>query len=120
MGALPEWSAQYSIQNLVWSDDITYSIVCAWVAPQTSHSLLDSSVDDPQRPAYDMGSRKILRTMMWRVPGGARTRWARTAKGEESMSEFSRRSLLGGAVAAAATTMWSEPAHAQYVWQKSN
>ena len=36
------------------------------------------------------------------------------------MSEFSRRSLLGGAVAAAASTMWSEPLHAQYVWQKSN
>src|SRR5882762_4380635 len=36
------------------------------------------------------------------------------------MNEFSRRSLLGGAVAAAASTMWSEPVHAQYVWQKSN
>ena len=36
------------------------------------------------------------------------------------MSEFSRRSLLGGAVVAAASTMWSEPVHAQYVWQKSN
>ena len=36
------------------------------------------------------------------------------------MSEFSRRSLLGGAVAAAASTMWNEPVHAQYVWQKSN
>jgi hypothetical protein len=36
------------------------------------------------------------------------------------MSEFSRRSLLGGAVAAVATTMWSEPVPAQYVWQKSN
>jgi len=37
------------------------------------------------------------------------------------MSEFSRRSLLGGAVAAAAaSTMWIEPVHAQYVWQKSN
>ena len=34
------------------------------------------------------------------------------------MSEFSRRSLLGGAVAAAATTMWSQPVRAQYVWQK--
>ena len=44
----------------------------------------------------------------------------RAAKGEESMSEFSRRSLLGGAVAAAASTMWTEPVHAQYVWQKSN
>src|SRR5882724_11918924 len=36
------------------------------------------------------------------------------------MNEFSRRSLLAGAVAAAASTMWSEPLHAQYVWQKSN
>lgn len=36
------------------------------------------------------------------------------------MSEFSRRSVLGGAVAAAASTMWSEPVNAQYVWQKSN
>ncbi len=36
------------------------------------------------------------------------------------MNEFSRRSLLGGAVAAAASTMWSEPVRAQYVWQKSN
>ena len=34
------------------------------------------------------------------------------------MNEFSRRSLLGGAVAAAASTMWNEPVHAQYVWQK--
>ena len=30
------------------------------------------------------------------------------------MNEFSRRTLLGGAVAAAATTMWNEPVHAQY------
>ena len=36
------------------------------------------------------------------------------------MSEFSRRSLLGGAVAAAATTLWDEPVRAQYVWQKSD
>src|SRR5258708_24357777 len=37
------------------------------------------------------------------------------------MSEFSRRSLLGGAVAASAgSTMWTEPVHAQYVWQKSD
>lgn len=36
------------------------------------------------------------------------------------MSEFSRRTLLGGAVAAAATTLWNEPVHAQYVWQKSD
>jgi hypothetical protein len=37
------------------------------------------------------------------------------------MSEFSRRSLLGGAVAAAAaTSLWNEPVHAQYVWQKSD
>jgi hypothetical protein len=44
----------------------------------------------------------------------------RTAEGEQSMSEFSRRSLLGGAVATAASTIWSEPVHAQYVWQMSN
>lgn len=36
------------------------------------------------------------------------------------MSDFSRRSVLGGAVAAAATTLWNEPVHAQYVWQKSD
>ncbi len=36
------------------------------------------------------------------------------------MNEFSRRSLLGGAVAAAATTMWNEPVHAQYVWKKTD
>lgn len=36
------------------------------------------------------------------------------------MSEFSRRCLLGGAVAAAAATMWNEPVHAQYVWQKAD
>ena len=36
------------------------------------------------------------------------------------MSEFSRRTLLGGAVAAAAATMWNEPVHAQYVWQKTD
>lgn len=36
------------------------------------------------------------------------------------MSEFSRRILLGGAVAAAATTLWNEPIHAQYVWQKAD
>lgn len=36
------------------------------------------------------------------------------------MNEFSRRTLLGGAVAAAATTMWNEPLRAQYVWQKSD
>ena len=34
------------------------------------------------------------------------------------MSEFSRRSLLGGAAVAAAATMWDEPVRAQYVWQK--
>jgi hypothetical protein len=42
------------------------------------------------------------------------------AKGDKSMNEFSRRSLLGGAVAAAATTLWNEPVRAQYVWQKSD
>ncbi len=36
------------------------------------------------------------------------------------MSEISRRSVLGGAVAAAAATMWTEPVHAQYVWQKTD
>ena len=36
------------------------------------------------------------------------------------MTEFTRRTLLGGAVAAAATTMWNEPVHAQYVWQKAD
>ncbi|MGA7792284.1 MAG: hypothetical protein WCA19_04545 [Candidatus Acidiferrales bacterium] len=36
------------------------------------------------------------------------------------MSEFSRRTVLGGAVAAAAATMWTEPVHAQYVWQKTD
>ena len=36
------------------------------------------------------------------------------------MSEFSRRSLLGGAAAVAAATVWSEPSHAQYVWQKTD
>jgi hypothetical protein len=37
------------------------------------------------------------------------------------MSDFSRRNLLGGAIAAAAaTTMWNEPVHAQYVWQKTD
>lgn len=37
------------------------------------------------------------------------------------MSEFSRRTLLGGAVAAAAaSTLWDEPVHAQYVWQKAD
>jgi hypothetical protein len=37
------------------------------------------------------------------------------------MTEFSRRTLLEGAVvAAAATTLWNEPVHAQYVWQKGD
>jgi hypothetical protein len=36
------------------------------------------------------------------------------------MSEFSRRSLLGGAAAAAAVTLWNEPVPAQYVWQKGD
>ena len=35
------------------------------------------------------------------------------------MSEFSRRTLLSGA-AVAATTLWNEPMHAQYVWQKTD
>jgi hypothetical protein len=45
---------------------------------------------------------------------------AGAAKGEKSMSEFSRRTLLGGAAVAAAATMWNEPVHAQYVWQKTD
>jgi hypothetical protein len=36
------------------------------------------------------------------------------------MNEFSRRTLLGGAVAAAASAMWSGRGEAQYVWQKSD
>ena len=36
------------------------------------------------------------------------------------MSEFSRRTMLSGAAAAAAATMWTEPVHAQYVWQKTD
>jgi hypothetical protein len=44
--------------------------------------------------------------------------WAAATKGEKTMNEFSRRSLLGGAAAVAAATMWTEPVHAQYVWQK--
>ena len=37
------------------------------------------------------------------------------------MSEFSRRTLLGGAVAAAAaTSLWDQPVRAQYVWQKGD
>ena len=34
------------------------------------------------------------------------------------MSEFSPRTLLGGAAVAAASAIWSEPLRAQYVWQK--
>jgi hypothetical protein len=44
--------------------------------------------------------------------------YAGATQGEKSMSEFSRRSLLGGAAAVAAASMWTEPANAQYVWQK--
>jgi hypothetical protein len=36
------------------------------------------------------------------------------------MSDFTRRNLLGGAAVVAAATVWNEPAHAQYVWQKSD
>jgi hypothetical protein len=36
------------------------------------------------------------------------------------MSEFSRRTMLSRAAAAAAATMWTEPVHAQYVWQKTD
>lgn len=35
------------------------------------------------------------------------------------MNDFSRRSLLGGAVVAAAG-LWDQPAHAQYVWEKKD
>jgi hypothetical protein len=35
------------------------------------------------------------------------------------MSEFSRRTLMGGAVALATSALWTEPVHAQYVWQKA-
>jgi hypothetical protein len=50
----------------------------------------------------------------------ARTLGGCAAKGETSMNEFSRRTLLGGAVAVAATTVWNEPVRAQYVWQKGD
>ena len=36
------------------------------------------------------------------------------------MNEFSRRTLLSGAAVAAAASMWTEPIHAQYVWQKAD
>jgi len=36
------------------------------------------------------------------------------------LNELSRRTLLGGAVAAAASALWSEPVLAQYVWEKPN
>ncbi len=36
------------------------------------------------------------------------------------MNEFSRRALLGGAVAVAGAAMWSDPVHAQFVWPKSS
>lgn len=36
------------------------------------------------------------------------------------MNEFSRRALLGGAVAAAAASTWNESVHAQYVWKTSD
>jgi hypothetical protein len=44
--------------------------------------------------------------------------WTKRSQGGEPVSEFSRRALLGGAVATAASVMWNEPIHAQYVWQK--
>jgi hypothetical protein len=34
------------------------------------------------------------------------------------VNELSRRTLLGGAVVTAASVMWKEPLHAQFVWQK--
>jgi hypothetical protein len=36
------------------------------------------------------------------------------------VSEFTRRTLLGGAVVTAASAVWGEPVLAQYVWQKAN
>ncbi len=36
------------------------------------------------------------------------------------MTEFSRRTLLGGAAATAVSAMWSKPVRAQYVWQKTD
>ncbi len=41
------------------------------------------------------------------------------AQGEKYMSEFTRRTLLSGAAVVAATTIFNEPVHAQYVWQKT-
>jgi hypothetical protein len=40
------------------------------------------------------------------------------ARGRKSMSDCSRRALLGGAVAVATSAILAEPAHGQYVWQK--
>jgi hypothetical protein len=36
------------------------------------------------------------------------------------MDELSRRTILGGAVAAAAAAIWTEPLRAQFVWQKGD
>jgi hypothetical protein len=36
------------------------------------------------------------------------------------MNELSRRAVLGGAVAAAAAAIWTEPLRAQFVWQKGD
>ena len=36
------------------------------------------------------------------------------------MDELSRRAILGGAVAAAAAAIWTEPLRAQFVWQKGD
>lgn len=36
------------------------------------------------------------------------------------MSKIPRRAVLGGAVAAAASTLWNDPARAQLVWQKTD
>src|SRR5258708_17290781 len=82
--------------------------------------------DDSRMPA--LGDESII--LRWPIPdlraydlsrckpcGNLR---AGRAKGDKSMNEVSRRSLLGGAVAAAATTLWNEPVRAQYVWQKSD
>ena len=39
---------------------------------------------------------------------------------EQRMSEIPRRAVLGGAVAAAASTLWNDPVKAQLVWQKTD
>jgi intracellular sulfur oxidation DsrE/DsrF family protein len=67
------------------------------------------TVDDARGAAYDS-----------RQPEIARRLGARRDERSVTMSEFSRRTLLGSAVAVAATNLWTEPVHAQYVWQKAD